>query len=71
MTADLVCHGVPGQGVFRKYKEHLEAKFNDEMLTYIPRPKRNVDGQEGQYYSLAYFKNKGNIKMEKITILIL
>lgn len=65
MTADLVCHGVPGQGVFRKYKEHLEAKFNDEMLTYIPRPKRNVDGQEGQYYSLAYFKNKGNIKMEK------
>lgn len=64
LTADLVCHGVPGQGVFRKYKEAIEKKFNDTMLSYIPRPKRKTDGQERGYYSLAQFKHRGDVKLE-------
>lgn len=64
LTADLVCHGVPGQGVFRKYKQWLEKKYADVMTDYIPRPKRDKDGQETGYYSLARFKGMGDIKLE-------
>lgn len=64
-TVDLVCHGVPGQGVFARYKDWLEKKYDDVMIGYIPRPKRN-DGHEGGYYSLAKFKDKGEVKMERI-----
>lgn len=63
-TMDLVCHGVPGQGVFRKYKEWLEQKYNDRMLSYIPRHKRS-DGQEIGYYAMATFLNKGEVKLER------
>lgn len=35
LTVDLVCHGVPGQGVFRKYKEWLEKKYDDHMIFLI------------------------------------
>lgn len=63
-TIDLVCHGVPGHGVFRKYKEWLEAKYGDTLVNYIPRHKRS-DGQEIGYYTMAEFKHKGCIKMEK------
>lgn len=64
LTADLVCHGVPGQGVFRRYKEYLEEKNNDVMTGYIPRPKRD-DGHEASYYALAQFKKKGDVRLEK------
>lgn len=63
LTMDLVCHGVPGQGVFRKYKEWLEAKYKDKMTNYISRHKR-ADGQEIGYYTMATFQNRGDIKME-------
>lgn len=64
LTADLVCHGVPGQGVFRRYKEWLEVQYDDVMTGYVPRPKRS-DGQEVGYYALAQFKGKGNVKLER------
>lgn len=58
ITVDLVCHGVPGHGVFRKYKEWLEHKYNDKMFFFDFRPKEK-DGQERTYRSKAYFKNIG------------
>lgn len=64
LTADLVCHGVPGQGVFRRYKEWLETKYKDTMVGYIPRPKR-CDGHEAGYYSLAQFATRGEVKLER------
>lgn len=65
LTLDLVCHGVPGQGVFRKYKEYLERRYNDELDFFIFRPKRMSDGQEETYYTLAHFKNRGDVKVQK------
>ena len=64
-TMDLVCHGVPGQGVFRRYKERIEKEYGDKMVSYIPRPKRESDGQEVGYYSLASFANRGDVKLER------
>ena len=62
-TLDLVCHGVPGQGVFKKYKEWLENKYNDSLISYIPRPKRQRDGQELCWYAQARFRHKGDMKL--------
>lgn len=64
-TIDLVCHGVPGQGVFRRYKEWVESMYGDKMISFIPRPKRDSDGQELCYYSLAIFDKIGKVKLEK------
>lgn len=63
LTLDLVCHGVPGQGVFRKYKEYLENRYNDKLTSFVFRPKRMSDGQEIGYYTLAHFMNKGDVKI--------
>lgn len=60
---DLVCHGVPGQGVFKKYKEWIEEKYGDSMVAYIPRPKRESDGQELGWYALAKFRHKGDMRL--------
>lgn len=62
-TLDLVCHGVPGQGVFKKYKEWIEKKYGDSMTAYIPRPKRNSDGQELGWYALAKFRHISDVKL--------
>lgn len=62
LTADLVCHGVPGQGVFRKYKEWLEERYNDTLVDYQPRHKRS-DGQEVGYSSKAVFSKRGPVKL--------
>lgn len=62
-TMDLVCHGVPGQGVFKKYKEWMETKYLDSMVSYIPRPKRKSDGQEPGWYALARFRHKGDVRL--------
>lgn len=62
-TMDLVCHGVPGQGVFQKYRQWIEHRHGDVMTAYIPRPKRESDGQEIGYYALAKFKNIGDLKL--------
>lgn len=64
-TIDLVCHGVPGQGVFRRYKEWVEEKYGDKMTAYIPRPKRNTDGQELTYFSEALFEHKAPVRLER------
>lgn len=64
-TLDLVCHGVPGQGVFRKYKESVEKKVGDAMTDFVPRPK-GPNGHEINYCSVATFKNKGEHKLERI-----
>lgn len=58
ITVDLVCHGVPGHGVFRKYKEWLEHKYNDKIFFFDFRPKEK-NGQEKGCYSKAYFCNTG------------
>lgn len=63
ITADLICHGVPGQGVFMKYKAWLEKRYGDTMCDYLPRHKRG-DGQETNYSSLARFEHRGAIKLE-------
>lgn len=63
LTLDLVCHGTPGQGVFRKYKEFLETRYNDKLDFFTFRPKRMSDGQEIGYYTLAHFKHKGDVKI--------
>ena len=62
-TLDLVCHGVPGGGVFRRYKQWLEERYGDKLVDFQFRPKRE-DGQEECYYTLASFKNKGEKKIE-------
>lgn len=62
-TMDLVCHGVPGQGVFKKYINWLEEKYGDKVINYTPRNKAK-DGQERWYYTQATFKNKGDVKLE-------
>lgn len=62
-TLDLVCHGVPGQGVFKKYVAWLEEKYQDKLMDYIPRYKRK-DGQEMGYYTIANFEHLGEKKLE-------
>ena len=66
LTVDLVCHGVPGHGVFRKYKEWLESKYNDKLVFFDFRPKEK-DGQERVCRTKAHFKNIGikNIELKE------
>ena len=61
-TIDLICHGVPGHGVFQKYKRWIEKKYNDRMVNYVPRYK-NKSGIEVSYYAMVTFENKGEQKM--------
>lgn len=63
-TIDLVCHGVPGHGIFRKYKEWLEKKYSDRLVAFSFRPK-GKDGQERTFYTLATFEKKGEVKLER------
>lgn len=63
-TLDLVCHGVPGGGVFQKYKKWIEEKFGDKMVDYQPRPKRK-DGNETTFSARAVFANKAEIHLER------
>lgn len=65
LTVDLVCHGVPGQGVFRKYKEYLERKYDDKLNFFTFRPKRESDGQEFSYCTVANFDKEGSVKIQK------
>lgn len=66
LTVDLVCHGVPGNGVFRKYKEWLEKQYNDKMIFFDFRPKEK-NGQERTCRTKAHFKNIGvkNIELSE------
>lgn len=64
LTLDLVCHGVPGQGVFRKFKEWLERRYGDRLVDYIPRHKQK-GGQEVGYYTLAVFEHKGEVRLQR------
>lgn len=63
LTVDLVCHGVPGHGVFRKYKEWLETRYNDKLVFFDFRPKEK-DGQERVCRTKALFKNIGSKNIE-------
>ena len=62
LTLDLVCHGVPGQGVFRKYISWLESKYSDHVVNYVPRYKR-PDGQELRFCRMASFEHKGDVRL--------
>lgn len=62
-TMDLVCHGVPGQGIFKKYVVWLEDKYQDKLVDYIPRYK-SKDGQEMGYFTVAIFEHLGEKKLE-------
>lgn len=62
LTADLVCHGVPGAGIFAKYIHWLEAKYGDRVVDFLPRHKRG-DGQEVGYYSMVTFERSGEVKL--------
>lgn len=63
LTADLICHGVPGQGVFMAYKAWLEEKYGDKLVDYLPRHKRR-DGQETGYSSLGIFAKLGPVHLQ-------
>ncbi len=39
LTADIVCHGVPSQKIFKKYIEYLENKFKAKVINYEFRNK--------------------------------
>lgn len=62
LTCDLVCHGVPGSGVFRKYREWLEQRYHDKLVGFQFRYKRK-DGQEVGYCTVATFENLGEKKI--------
>lgn len=62
LTLDLVCHGVPGQGSFRKYVSWLETKYSDRVINYVPRYKR-PDGQELRFCRMASFERKGDVRL--------
>lgn len=64
-TLDLVCHGVPGQGVFQKYKRWVEEKCGAKVADFVPRPKRK-DGNESGYYSLIKLADGRCVKMERL-----
>lgn len=61
-TIDLVCHGVPGQGVFRKYVDWLEKRYGDQLIDFEPRHKGS-DGQEVLWCRMATFKRNGKVKI--------
>lgn len=63
LTVDLVCHGVPGQGVFMRYKSWLEERYADTLVDYQPRHKR-ADGQETSFSSVGVFEKRGCIDLE-------
>lgn len=65
ITVDIVCHGVPGQGVFMKYKDWLESRYHDKLVDYQPRYKR-PDGKEAGYASAAVFKERGLVMLERL-----
>lgn len=65
LTMDLVCHGVPGQGVFRKYKEYLEEKYSDKMTYYSFRPKSQKNGLECSHCTTVSFHKKGLVGIPK------
>lgn len=65
ITVDLICHGVPGQGVFRKYKNHLEQIYNDSLSAIDFRPKAANNGHELGYCSVATFAKRGRVKIKR------
>lgn len=40
-TVDLICHGVPGQGLFKDYIRYIEKKHGDKVVDYSFRKKEN------------------------------
>lgn len=64
IAVDIVCHGVPGQGVFMKYKDWLERRYHDKLVDYQPRYKGS-DGKEAGYASAAIFKERGLVMLER------
>lgn len=42
ITADIVCHGVPSQKIFKKYLNWLEEKIGDKIINYTFRNKEKV-----------------------------
>lgn len=43
ITCDLVCHGVPSPGVFKKYLNYLSKKYKDKIVDFRFRNKCNFD----------------------------
>lgn len=62
-TLDLVCHGVPGQGVFKKYTEWLERRYDDKLINFAARYKKS-NGQEILWCRLATFRKRGEVKIK-------
>lgn len=63
LTADLICHGVPGQGVFMAYKAWVEKLYGDTLVGYFPRHKRQ-DGQETVFSSIGIFAKRGPVHLQ-------
>ncbi len=63
ITADLICHGVPGAAFFKGYIEYLEVKLKGEVIDFKFRDKSKGWGYTGK---VLYRKN-GLIKEKSIS----
>lgn len=61
ITCDLVCHGVPSPGYFKKYINYLENKYNDKIIDFRFRNKSNFD--KCGFVEKIVFKNKKSKKV--------
>lgn len=61
LTVEVVCHGVPSQMVFRKYKDIIEKENKSQLKTVNFRDKK--DGWNN--YSLTFSFENGNVLSEK------
>lgn len=49
ITIDLVCHGVPSEVLFSKYRKELENKYNAKIIEYSFRKKSKLYGNQNVY----------------------
>ncbi|MGI6608089.1 MAG: Coenzyme F420 hydrogenase/dehydrogenase, beta subunit C-terminal domain [Erysipelotrichaceae bacterium] len=64
LCVDLVCHGVGSPGVFEKYIEYLEKKYNSKVKTFTFRHKKKKFGRMDDYIVLLEFADGRKIEHE-------
>lgn len=63
-TCDIVCHGVPSQKVWRKFREEKEEKAGKRIVDLVFRDKSN--GWSSNQYKIIY--DDGSIEKERSTV---
>lgn len=64
LTVEVACHGVPSPGLYRKYIEWLEKRFNKKIKSYTFRNKKYH--KKGEHYKYEIIFYDGTIKSEYI-----